>query len=165
LSAGEQLYDGRDIRYLSLQGLRSQIASIRGADLADGTIEANLRYARPDATIADLENALRAVELDDVIARLPEGLQTVLTSSGRPLSQTAAQRLVLARAWLARPRLLVVDGGLDNLGLDPAAKERVLDRIFHQRDTTLIVIGTDPDVLRRCDRAVMIADQQLVEAS
>lgn len=165
LTSGEQSYEGRDIRYLSLQGLRAQIACIRGIDLADGTIEANLRYARPDATIGDLEDALRVVELDEVIARLPDGLATVITPSGRPLSQTAAQRLVLARAVLARPRLLVIDGGLDGLGLDPGAKGRVLDRIFEKKDTTLIVISSDPDVLLRCDRTVMIADQQLVEAT
>ncbi|MBL9017683.1 MAG: hypothetical protein JNL83_26070, partial [Myxococcales bacterium] len=74
-----------------------------------------------------------------------------------------AQRLVLARALLARPRLMVVDGGLDNLGLEAAAKERVLDRVFRQRNTTLIVISNDPDVQRRCERQVHIANGQLVE--
>lgn len=163
LEAGQLKYDGQDLRYLSLQALRSQIAIVRGVDLAADTIEANLRYARPDAGIRDLEHVLDAVELADVVSRLPAGLGTRLTATGRPLSQTAAQRLVLARALLARPRLMVVDGGLDNLGLEAAAKERVLDRVFRQRNTTLIVISNDPDVQRRCERQVHIANGQLVE--
>ncbi len=108
---------------------------------------------------------MEAVDLADVVSRLPDGLGTKLTTSGRPLSQTAAQRLVLARALLARPRLMVIDGGLDNLGLEGDAKERVLDRIFRQNNTTLVVISADPDVLRRCKRHVFIADGQLVEVS
>lgn len=163
LGAGQLLYDDRDVRYLSLQELRSQIACLRGVDLAAESIDANLRYARPDAEIEELEQVLKAVALDDVVAQLPEGLSTKLTQTGRPLSQTAAQRLVLARALLARPRLLVVDGGLDNLGLAPEVKERVLDTVFGQPNTTFIVISNDPDVLRRCDRQVHIASEQLLE--
>jgi putative ABC transport system ATP-binding protein len=163
LTSGQLLYDGRDVRYLSLQALRSQIAMVRGVDLAADTIDANLRYARPDAEIRNLEQVLEAVELDNVVSQLPDGLATMLTTTGRPLSQTSAQRLVLARALLARPRLIVIDGGLDNLGLDPEAKERVLNKLFRQRDTTLVVISNDPDVQRRCERVVHIAGEQLME--
>lgn len=165
LGAGQLHYDDRDVRYLSLQDLRSQITCLRGIELAHESIDANLRYARPDAESDALEQVLKAVDLADVVSQLPDGLATKLTPTGRPLSQTAARRLVLARALLARPRLLVVDGGLDHLGLTPEVKERVLDTVFGQPHTTLIVISNDLDVLRRCERQVHIVGGQLLEAA
>lgn len=165
LTAGQLRYDGHDIRYLSLADVRSHIVSVRGIDLASETIESNLRYTRPDAEVSELEDVLAIVELGDIVGRLPSGLATSLGADGRPLSETAARRLVLARALLARPRLLVIDGGLDNLGLPPDTKARVLDAVFRARDTTMLVVSNDPDVLARCDRRVCIAGTQLMEST
>ena len=166
VSDGRITFDGLDLRQLSLGDLRAQIVCLRDVDreMASETIEANLRLARPDATTSDLDEVLRIVELADVVAQLPDGLATRLTRTGRPLSETAARRLAIARALLARPRLLLVDRGFDDLGLSPEAKDRVLDALFSRTDArTMVVVSDDPDVLRRCDRAVHLAGGQLVE--
>ena len=162
---GQLRYDGQDARHVAHPELRMQIAWLRGIELADDTIEGNLRYASPGATRLELETVLHEVGLTGVLGGLPDGLGTRLRANGRPLSATAARRLALARALVARPRLLVVDGGLDDLGLAAPDKERVLDAVFERRDTTIVVITRDPDVRARCNRQLEIADYELREAA
>lgn len=163
LAAGTLHYDGLDLRQLSPAGVRSQICVLRDVQLADDTIEANLRLAHPGADLHELQAALADAGLADVVERLPAGLGTRIRRDGIPLSRSQARRLCLARALVARPRMLVVDGGLDGLGLTGDAKAQVLDTLFADPRLTLVVVTDDIDVLQRCTRHVQLAGGDLVE--
>lgn len=90
--------------------------------------------------------------LDDVLA-LPEGLDSQLLLGGRPLTSLQRTRLVLARAIVARPRLLLVDKTLDTL--DPAALDKLCTLLFDRNQPwTLLVATHDPEVIRRCNQLI-----------
>lgn len=164
---GRLAFDGQDLRQLALGDLRAHIVVLREGEreLVVDTIDANLRLARPEATAQEIDHVLELVGLRDEIGRLPAGFSTELTRIGRPLSGTAVRRLVLARAMLAHPRLLLLDGCLDHLGLPAHQKERLLDALFSRRDTTIIVVSDDREVLARCDRRLETGRRQLTEVA
>ncbi len=145
--------DGVDIRGLSLDDLREQIALVEGPDVFVGTVAENVRVGRTDLTPADVREALQAVGLLGVVHALPNGLDTPLTTGGGPLSSGQAVRLAVARALVGRPRLFILDGALD--GLDFSECPDLLPRLFDRSAPwTLLVASSDPDVVRRCDRVV-----------
>lgn len=115
--------DGQDLRALDLQAVRSQIALLRRPELFTGTLAENLRVARPEASPAELRAALLAVGLWDELAATPEGLEVQLASDARRVSAEQAQRLLLARVLLQRPRLVLID---DELARDPDALTPIL---------------------------------------
>jgi len=165
-SAGQLCLDGIDARLLEVTHARSGIALLRGADMMHDTLLNNLRLLRPDADLVEVEAVLEAVQLAEVVARLPDGLATQLSPSGLPLSRTQARRVALARALLARPRLLVIDDGLDDLGLPAPAKQRVLDLVLGtDHATTIVIVTADDDVRVRCTRRVLLDRHQLAEVA
>lgn len=154
------LLDGRvelggvDLRIADLDDVAEAAVVVREPEMVASSVLANLRLGRSDATLAELQHVLRALGLADAIAALPRGLETELLPSGRPLSRTQVRRLALARAVLARPRLLILDGALDELGLEGEALERALALVFDPaRPWTLVLTSSDPSIRRRCDRA------------
>jgi putative ABC transport system ATP-binding protein len=150
--------DGVDARIANLDDLRDQVVLVREPELVASSVLANLRLTRGESTVREIDEVLRVVGLSDAIARLPEGLQTRLLPSGRPLSRTQVRRLVLARALLARPRVLVLDGALDELGLAPAALERLLEHVLGpEAPWTVVLTSSDPAICRRCDRELLVA--------
>jgi putative ABC transport system ATP-binding protein len=165
ITGGTLAYDDHEIGQLSLLELRGAIYPLRDSELACDTIEGNLRLVRPDVDSAELEAVLAATSLVEPIAALPLGRGTPLARTGRPLSRTATRRLAVARALLARPRLLLVDRGLDDLGLSGDAKAQLLDAVFEDRRTTMVVVSDDPDVIERCDRQLRIHDRRLEEVT
>lgn len=167
VTSGQLVLDGIDARQLAADDVRAQIVLSRDTDLAmiDATIEANLRLARPDADLPALLDALRVVRLEDEIGQLHGALATELAITGRPLSKTATRRLALARSLLAQPRLWLLDGALDDLGLTGDEKARCLDELFAATPATMVIVTADPDVLARCGRQLAIAEGQLVEVA
>jgi ABC-type bacteriocin/lantibiotic exporter with double-glycine peptidase domain len=148
--------DGADVRGLSPDGLREQVALVDGPAVFAGTVAENVRVGRADLSPTEVREALRAVGLLDAAHALPDGLDTPLTPGGGPLSAGQALRLTLARAVAGRPRLLLLDGVLD--ALDPRDGPDLLDRLFDRSAPwTLLVATADPDLLRRCDRTVELA--------
>lgn len=142
--------DGGDLRDIHLDALRQQVALVRGADAFEGTIEENLRVGRGHLTLATMREALIAVGVADEIAALPDGLQTRLTSGGAPLSRGQVIRLALARAIVARPRLLIIDESLE--GLDRAAAQTVLKALLDQHAPwTLVLFTHDPVFANTCN--------------
>ncbi|MBL9103604.1 MAG: ATP-binding cassette domain-containing protein [Myxococcales bacterium] len=155
---GQVEVDGVDLRTADLPALREQVALVRTGDLFRGSIRDNLQVGAPDASLAVLRVALSLVALDDTVAALPGGLDTELTPSGSPLSESQASRLVLARALVAQPRLLLIDGALDRLKLPRRKLEALLDHLFATDAAwTLVVASDDPDVRARCKRVVDLA--------
>ena len=108
------------------------------------------------------DKRIEALGLADVAGQLPDGLATELMPSGVPLSRTQARRVARARAMIARPRLLLLDSALDDLGLPPLAKERALRHVFRgDAPWTTIVVSADLDVTARCGRRLSLADGRL----
>jgi len=145
--------DGIDLRGLSLEHLREQVALVGGPDIFLGTVSENVRVGRPDLSLAEVREALQVVGLTGVVHALPNGLNTPLTADGGPLSASQALRLTIARALAGRPRLLVLDGVLD--GHDLRDCPDLLSRLFDRATPwTLIVASTNPAIVGRCDRIV-----------
>ncbi|HKK49954.1 MAG TPA: ABC transporter ATP-binding protein, partial [Myxococcota bacterium] len=137
--AGSITIDGQDYRDIRLESLRSQVALVREPEIFSGTLRENIRVGRHQFSSEDVRRALDAVGLLEEISTLPDGIETRLAPGGRPLSQVQASRLALARAILARPRLLLVDRALEDL--DPNARERICEMLFDARAPwTLLVV-------------------------
>ena len=110
VNTGRITIDGHEVRRLKLESL-SQIVGMVTQEtyLVHDTIAANLRYGRPDATDAELEQAARAAAIHDHIASLPEGYATIVGERGYKLSGGEKQRVAIARAILKNPRILILD--------------------------------------------------------
>jgi ATP-binding cassette subfamily B protein len=126
------------------------------------SIEANVRYANPDASDAAIAAALGQVGLTDFIAGLPDGLRTVVGDRGVALSAGERQRIALARALVTNPAVLILDE--PSAALDPASERQVIDGYRRaMQGRTVIVISHRLDVVRAADRVVMIAGTRGVE--
>ena len=153
--SGHLELDGIDLRELRPDSLREHLAVVRGIEIFHGTIDENVHLNRPSISAGDVRKALSAVGLTDEVLRLPNGLNAVLQTNGAPLSTTQALRLMVARAIVTRPRLLLVDGLLDALP-DPMLQQLLPNLMGRNRPwTTLIATGRQM-IIDRCDRVVTL---------
>lgn len=160
-SGGIILFDGVDQRDLSLTALRQDILLVQGAEIVEGTIGENVRLGRTGATPAEIREALHQVGLLDHVLSLPDGLNTRLSAGGSPLSNGQARRLTLARAIVARPRLLLLSEALDFF--DDEERERLVDVLIRGgHPWTILVITSREQVLRACDRVVELHQGRLL---
>lgn len=152
-SAGHVSIDGLDYRDLSLESLRQAVVLVRRSEIFSGTVRENLRVGRQGFDDTEMLRALDAVGLVDDLRQLPQGLDTRLSTDGRPLSQVQLTRLMIARAMLARPRVLLLDRVCDDL--DPEARERIGDIVFAaDAPWTSVVVTARQEVLARCSRRI-----------
>ena len=159
---GMVMVDGLDVRHWDLDALRREVALVRGTEIVEGTIAENVRLGREDVTLDEVRHALEGVGLMDAVLQFPEGLDTPLKPGGRPLSSTQRSRLVLARAVIGRPRLLLLDELLE--GLDVATVLELEDFLFHpDAPWTLVLVTRDPDLVRHCDEVVRLGECHLSE--
>jgi len=161
--AGVVRLDGLDLKSLKLADLRRHVQVVEQEPLLfHTTIEANVRYANPEATDAEIAAALGQVGLTRFIADLPEGLRTVVGDRGVALSAGERQRIALARALVTNPAVLILDE--PSAALDPASERQVIEGYRQaMRGRTVIVISHRLDVVRAADRVVMIAGTRVVE--
>lgn len=126
------------------------------------TIGANLRYARPDATDAELHDALRAANISDLVDRLPHGLDTLVGDRGHRLSGGEKQRLAIARLLLKAPAVVVLDEATAHLDSESeAAVQRALDTALRGR--TSIVIAHRLSTVRAADQILVVQAGRIVE--
>ena len=162
-TGGSVLIDGHDLRHATLASLRRQLGVVpQEPFLFAGTIRHNVTFARPDAPLGEVLAACEAVGLGDLLARLPDGLDTVVHERGVSLSSGERQLLALARAFLARPRVLVLDEATSNLDLQSEGMvERALDVVLEGR--TAIVIAHRLATAMRADRIAVVDGGQVTE--
>ncbi len=160
---GSVSIDGVDLRTVTLRSLRSQLGVVpQEAFLFSGTLRDNVAFGRPDAPEDEVTDAVAAVGLDGLVARLPLGLDTEVHERGVSLSAGERQLLALARAFLARPRVLVLDEATSNLDLASEQQvEGALDRVLEGR--TAVIIAHRLATARRADRIAVIDHGRLVE--
>ncbi len=152
---GSVSVDGVDLRSLDRAAYRTAVAVVRGTEVFDGTIFDNVRVGRPEVTAQDVRDALAAVSMLEEVMNLPEGLDTPLKTDGLPLSSGQSRRLMLARAIVGRPRLLVLDEALD--GVDDDARTKITRAIFGPTARWTVLLTThSSDIAALCDRRLRI---------
>ena len=157
------LLDGIDIKTVTLRSLRSQLGVVpQEPFLFAGSIRTNLSFGHPEATEDDINTAVDVVGLRELVDRLPQGLDTPVHERGQTLSAGERQQLALARAFLARPRVLILDEATSSLDLQSETViERALDRLLEGRSA--ILIAHRLTTAQRADRIVVIDDGGIVE--
>jgi ATP-binding cassette subfamily B protein len=162
-TSGRVLVDGVDVKTVTLHSLRSQLGVVpQEPFLFAGSIRTNLSFGHPDATDDEIETAVDVVGLRELVDRLPEGLDTPVHERGQTLSAGERQQLALARAFLARPRVLILDEATSSLDLQSETIiERALDRLLEGRSA--ILIAHRLTTAQRADRIVVIDDGGIVE--
>ncbi len=138
--SGRVLIDGYDLRGVTLDSLRRDIGIVtQETYLFHDTIANNLRYGKPDATDAELDASVRAANIADFIAALPDGYQTIVGERGHKLSGGERQRLAIARVLLKDPRILILDEATSSLDYEnEAAIQKALDVVLRGR-TSLVI--------------------------
>lgn len=151
---GRILLDEHEVAEVRPDVWRRHVMLLREAEVFHGTVTENVHMDHPDLDVRLVREACERLGLLDGHG-LPEGLETMLSSTGAPLSGTQIRRLSVARAMVHQPRLLIVDGLLDAFAAD--ALDNVLDILFDAgAPWTLIVISANPRVLERCDRQIRL---------
>jgi ABC-type bacteriocin/lantibiotic exporter with double-glycine peptidase domain len=154
--------DGMDYRELRLSDIRSQIALVRELDVFTGTVLENVQLGS-DVSVADVRRALDDVGLLPVITALPEGLETVLATGGRPLSPSQARRLTIARVLVSKPRVLLIDEALDDID-DLQLRGKLCTTLFTPNRPWTVVLATErPELWPLCDRVFSFREGKLVE--
>jgi ATP-binding cassette subfamily B protein len=162
-TSGRVCIDDHDLRSVTLDSLRRQLGVVpQEPFLFHGTLRDNVAFARPEATDDEVWEACRAVGIDDLVQRLPDGLDTPVHERGTSLSSGERQLVALARAFLARPRVLVLDEATSNLDLRSESRiEQALDVLLDGR--TAIIIAHRLATAMRADRIAVVDGGGIVE--
>lgn len=158
----------QDVRTLKLDELRQRVHVVpQESFLFSDTLAANLRLAAPDASDETLRWGLSMAAADDVLERLPQGLNTALGDRGVTLSGGQRQRINLARALLAKPDILCLDDATS--ALDSVTERRVIENIRsllqdQGRGTTLLIISSKLSTLLLADRVLLLADGHIADS-
>jgi ABC-type multidrug transport system fused ATPase/permease subunit len=160
---GSVRFDGVDVRDLKLADLRRAVALVpQQAMLFEGTIRSNLLYANPNATPAQLRQALEIADLAATVDALPQGLETPVGERGVSLSGGQRQRLALARAIIADPAVLLLDDCTSALDAETEARiQQALDE--HLPGRTCVIVSHKISSVRHCDRIVVLDAGRVVE--
>lgn len=164
VTSGQVLIDGKDIREYTLASLRQQIGIVQqDVFLFDGTIRENVLYGRLDASEAEVEEAIRAAKLDQVIAQLSDGLDTAIGERGVRLSGGQKQRLSIARIFLKNPSILILDEATSALDTQT---EQYIQQSFDQltKGRTSLIIAHRLATIQHVDRIVVVTEAGVVES-
>jgi subfamily B ATP-binding cassette protein MsbA len=163
-AAGQILFDGRDIRDVTLASLRSQIGIVtQETVLFDDTVAANIAYGRPTATRQEIEAAARAAHAHEFIGMMDQGYDTMIGERGQRLSGGQRQRLAIARAILRDSPVLILDEATSSL--DAESEMLVQDALSNlMLNRTSFVIAHRLSTVRRADAIVVLERGRIVES-
>ena len=163
-SSGRVLIDGYDIRNVQLESLRKQIGVVpQEPFLFAGSIRENVGFSRPEASDDEIIEALDASGLMPMVDSLPDGIDTVIHERGASLSAGERQLIAISRAFLSKPRVLVLDEATSNLDLQSESQvERALDAILDGRSA--IIVAHRLATVMRADRIIVVDNGRIVES-
>ena len=163
VDSGSVSVDGHDVRSLTQRSLRRAIGIVQqDVFLFADTIRENIRYGRPDATDAEVEQAARQAEIYDDICAMPDGFDTYVGERGALLSGGQKQRVAIARVFLKSPPILILDEATSALDSVTEAKlQETFERLSQGRTT--IIIAHRLSTVRNADRIAVIEDGRVAE--
>ena len=163
-SSGEILIDGRDARERSQLWLHSNIGYVlQTPHLFSGTVLDNLRYGKEDATMEQIEAAVKAVSADAIIERLPDGYDSDVGEGGNSLSTGEKQLLSFARALLADPRIFVLDEATSSVDtVTERLIQNAIEKVMSGR--TSFIIAHRLSTIRRADVILVVHNGRIVES-
>ena len=163
-TSGQILIDGRDARERSQLWLHSNIGYVlQTPHLFSGTVKENLLYGRPDATMEEIEAAVKSVSADGVIARMEKGYDSDVGEGGDLLSTGEKQLLSFARAILANPRIFVLDEATSSID---TVTERLIQNAIESlmKGRTSFVIAHRLSTIRQADVILVVKDGKIIES-
>jgi ATP-binding cassette subfamily B multidrug efflux pump len=155
--------DGHDVRGVTMRSLRRQVGLVlQEPVLFAGSVAHNIRYARPDATDAEIEAAARAVGLYDMVEKLPQAFETPVNERGVGMSIGQRQLISFARVLIADPRILVLDEATASLD---TGTELIVQQAIREvtRGRTAIIIAHRLSTIRDADRIIVLEQGRIVE--
>ena len=163
VTEGAVLIDGHDVRRVALRDLAASVGVVtQETYLFHDTIAANLRYARPEATLEELEAACRAANIHEMISKLPQTYETIVGERGYRLSGGEKQRIAIARVLLEDPRILILDEATSHLdSRSEALIQEALEVLMEGR--TSIVIAHRLSTVRAADQILVLDEGEIVE--
>lgn len=163
VTKGRVLINGTDVRDVALKDLAATVGVVtQESYLFHDTIAANLRYARPNASLEELVQAATAANIHEMIDRLPDGYETVVGERGYRLSGGEKQRIAIARVVLEDPKVLILDEATSHLdSRSEALIQQALEKLMEGR--TSIVIAHRLSTVRAADQILVIDDGRIVE--
>ena len=163
IKSGSITIDGIDIRKYSLKSLRRNISMVfQDNFLYSGSIKENIMMGNPNATPEELQQAIESAHLQDMIAELPQGIDTELGERGMTLSGGQRQRVAIARAMLRNAPIVILDeatSALDNES--EAIVQKAMDNLMKNR--TVFIIAHRLSTIKNADRIAVINEGELVE--
>lgn len=161
---GKVCLDGQDLRSITLESLRRNISIVlQDTFLFNGTIEENIAFAKPDATINDIESAARIARIYDDIMEMPEGFQTQVGERGVKLSGGQKQRIAIARAVLCQAPVLILDEATASVDVHTEAKiQQAINEIAGSR--TIVTIAHRLSTIRNADVIFVFEKGRIVQS-
>lgn len=162
-TSGEVLVDGKNIKNVDLESLRSQMGiMLQDTFLFSTTIMENIRYGRLDATDEEVINAAKAVNAHEFIIKLEDGYNTEVNERGTRLSLGQRQLVSFARALLANPRIIILDEATSNIDTETEKLvQEGIEKLLHGR--TSFVVAHRLSTIRDCDKIMVINDGRIEE--
>ena len=161
--SGHVFIDGCDIEKINLQSYRRYIAVVpQQSVIFTGTLRENITYGLKDFPEEKLQEVIRAANLEDVVAKLPQGLDTVLTEHGENLSGGQRQRISIARAFARDPRILILDEATS--ALDSVSEKKIQESVRRLiKGRTTLIVAHRLSTIRDADKIAVIGEGGLLE--
>lgn len=162
VASGQVLMNGLDVREWDLSKLREKVGIVpQKAVLFHGTIRENMQMGKENATDEEIHEALRTAQAEEVVAGKPDGLDTMISESGKNLSGGQRQRLTIARALVRKPEVLILDDSAS--ALDFATDSKLRKAIAENtNDMTVFIVSQRASSIMQADRIIVLDDGQMV---